>query len=560
LLSTALGSGAAFAQVAAPVTVTPQTLRPEQTDKGFRVDIPESGGLVAPAGAEGLSVTLSDVALDGGFPEVAGQTDSVLATLRGARVSLKQIYAVASEIEAIHARAGYVLARVSVPPQDLHDGGALRIIVTDGFIEAVDVAGIPKRVRSAVAVRAKPLIGRRHLRLSDIEQRLLIANDVPGLSLRSTLARGEQPGATRIILEGKHNLVSGSLGADNQLDPSLGRWSTTAQVSLNSALGFGEQIYGFVSSGYDVSVLFNSDVRERVLGGGFVLPIGSGRLTLNPEVVFSRTQPTPGAGAPATRADFQRLALRAGYTILKTRAEQLSLNGAIEQIDERNEALSFATLINHDRYMLARLGISYDRFNPDRSSVGGNIQISQGLAGLGSISVADAVAANVPFSRQGSSTIFTKITAQGHGYVPLNAVFNLNIIARGQTSFGSAVFRAEQFSLEGAEGASAYVGGVTATDEGAVIRTEVSAQGSRSAGNVALIVAPYVFGAAGIGRVNQPTQVEAGSIKLASVGLGLRATLPRWRLSLGIEYAYGTSDAVALRNVDRLNVTTTLRF
>jgi len=143
LLTSAAYALPGYAQQAAPVTVTPPSLRPQPTDNGFRIDIPNAGALSAPAGAESLSVTLASVSVEGGFAEVAGQTDPILAQLRGQRVTLAQVYAAASEIEAIHARAGYILARVSVPPQDLHDGGTLRIVVTDGFVEAVDVRAFP---------------------------------------------------------------------------------------------------------------------------------------------------------------------------------------------------------------------------------------------------------------------------------------------------------------------------------------------------------------------------------------------------------------------------------
>jgi len=241
-----LTGGAAHGQVS-PVTVTPSTLAPAARDNGMRVDIPETGALRAPAGAENLRVTLGDVRLEGGFAEVATQSEAVLQTLRGKQVTLAQIYAAASEIEAIHARAGYVLVRVSVPPQDLANGATLRITITDGFIEGVDVSGLPRRVRGPVRARTTPLIGQRHVTLRQIEQALLIAGDTPGLTLRSTLMRGNQPGGTRIVLEGSQQLLQGSLGADNGLDPSLGGSEVSLQLALNSALGLGEQIYGFVA-------------------------------------------------------------------------------------------------------------------------------------------------------------------------------------------------------------------------------------------------------------------------------------------------------------------------
>lgn len=562
-LSGALVGSPLLAQQAAPVTVTPPTLRPDRTDTGFRVDIPESGGLTAPAGAEGLNVSLTDAKLEGGFPEVADQTEVILAKLRGQKVTLKQIYAAASEIEATHARAGFILARVAVPPQDLRDGGSLRITVTDGFIESVDVAGVPERVRAAVAARASKLAGQKHLRLADIEQPLLIANEVPGLTLKSTLARGSQPGGTKLVLEGRHHLISGSIGGDNHLASSLGRWNVTAQLSLNSALGLGEQIYGFVGSGYDVSQIFSSDVRERVLGGGAVFPIGDGRLTLNPEVTFSRTQPAPALGAPATLGTLRRYTLRAGYTLVKTRMQSLALNAAVEQIDERNGVPSFGALgnLSHDHYLAARLGVAYDRVMPDGTAFGVAAQFSQGLGDTGGLSLAEAQATTLNgFSRQGASNSFSKFTAQAHGSLDFAKSLTLRVTAKGQTGFGTPMLRAEQFSLEGSDGVSAYVGGVTAVDDGVAARAELAGRVALGDAKSGAVAAPYLFVASGFGKIQQPTALEPGSIKAAAVGAGARANLPRFGFSLALEYAHGVSDYAAIDKADRVNVSASFRF
>ena len=56
-----------YAQSVSPVTVTPPSLIPERRDNGMRVDSPEAGALQAPAGAEGMGVTLGDARLEGGF-------------------------------------------------------------------------------------------------------------------------------------------------------------------------------------------------------------------------------------------------------------------------------------------------------------------------------------------------------------------------------------------------------------------------------------------------------------------------------------------------------------
>ncbi|MEO8374422.1 MAG: ShlB/FhaC/HecB family hemolysin secretion/activation protein [Sphingomonas bacterium] len=530
------------------------------------MDIPETGGLKAPAGAETLQVKLGSVVVEGGFPEVAADTEAALNKIaplgltHSPTVTLTQIYEAASQIEAAHARAGFVLARVVIPPQDLKDGGTLRIVVIDGFIEQVDVSALPKWVRAVVARRLAGLQGRKHLRLSDIEMPLLIANEIPGLTLRSTLVRGDQPGGTRLVIEGRHELVSGSVGADNGLASSLGTWSVNTQVSLNSAFGAGEQLYGFVSTGYDVSKLFSGDVRERVLGGGAVFAFGDGRFTLNPEATFTRTQPSPSPGAPATVGDLHRFALRASYTLAKTRSRSMVVSGSVEQLEESNKAPQFALTLSRDRYMVARLGLGFDRFDVDHGSFGAALQLSQGLGGLGGRDAADVVASGVGYSRVGADNDFTKVTAQGHALLPLAADWDLAASAKAQTSFGAAVFRAEQFSLEGADGVSAYVGGSTAVDQGVAARLELRHRFIAAGGKLGLAVSPYIFSAGGLGSISKPTILEPKKLNVAALGAGIRAGVASVGLYFNVEYAYGFSNVAALDKSDRANVTATLRF
>ena len=570
-LSAVLVAEVAHGQAVSPVTVTPQSLAPEHRDSGMRVEIPETGALHPPAGAERLSVALGDVRVEGGFAEVAAQTEAVAQSLRGKQVTLAQIYAAASEIEAIHARAGYVLARVSVPPQELASGAILRIAVTDGFVEGVDVSGLPRRVRAPVKARVATLVGKHHVTLHQIEQALLIAGDTPGLVLRSTLMRGSQPGGTRIVLEGSQHLLQGSIGVDNGLDPSLGRSEVNLQLALNSALGLGEQIYGFASSGYRVDKLFGSAPRERVVGGGVILPLGDGRFSLNPEATVARTLPSPAFGAPQSVGNLRRLTLRANATLVHTRSEQAGLSLAVEQIDETNKIPAFATLISHDRYMVVRPGASWNITTPAGAAYGATLQYSKGLGGLGAITAADATTSGVPFSRVGSGTRFAKLTASAHAAWVIGDGFGFALSARAQTSFGKAVFRAEQFALEGPDGLSAYVGGRTAVDAGFVERTEFSKHLETPGGPAAPIsgVTPYLFSAFGAGKIESPTALERAHVTVFNMGAGLRATLFR-HISLSGEYAHGFADVGkggagaqyvnALRQTDRVNVSASLRF
>jgi hemolysin activation/secretion protein len=549
-------AGPAAAQTTAPSSVTPPTLRPEAPATS-PVMIPQSDGLRPPAGTEGLSVTLAGVDVEGGYPEVAGQTDAILAKLKGRKVTLAEVYATASAIEAAHVRAGYILVRASVPPQQLVDGGTVRIVIVDGFIEDVDTSTVPARSRAVVAARVAGLAGRHHIKLAQIEEPLLLASDVPGVSLSSTLMRGSQPGGARLVINAKQHLLSGNVGFDNSYSPLLDRYGFSTQLSLNSALGLGEQFYGFAAGGYDLGKFFSTDAPVRVLGGGAVVPFVNGRLVVNPEATFSRTQPFAPAGVTRTRGVLQRLTVRAGYTITKTRAHTVAVNATVEQLDETNSAIDFGAEISHDRFMAARLGLSYTRTQFDGSYLALSGQVSQGLGSLGALTV---LPAGVLVSRQRAARDFTKLGLTLRGGMPVAPAVQLAVTVREQTTFGQAVFRSEQTTLEGPDALSAYTGGGTAADSAVTGRAELIRTFATAAAKERVQIAPYAFVAAGTGWIERPTVLEPGRITAGAAGIGARIAVEPLGLSLAAEYAHGFADVAALDEANRVNVSVALRF
>ena len=174
--------GFASAQAVAPSRVTPSTLAPPAGASGAIV-VTSPAGLTPPQNASNLSVAISNVTVEGGFPELEAETAAIAAKIRGRRVTVAEIFAAANAIEQAYAAHGFVLVRVAVPPQELKNGGQLRLVVIDGFVESLDVKGVPEKQRALVRARLASLIGRRHVTLPEIERRLILASDVPGLVL-----------------------------------------------------------------------------------------------------------------------------------------------------------------------------------------------------------------------------------------------------------------------------------------------------------------------------------------------------------------------------------------
>ena len=160
---------AAYAQAApsavgsvAPSQVTPpaQPL-PAPLPQGESLPTMPATPPSAMAPANDFPLRLSGAVLTGGYPDMVAAHAAFDQALRTNVRTLSGLFAAARSLEQAYADRGHVLVRVTVPPQRLAEGGKAEVVVIDGFVEAIDVEGVPPAVRSAVAARLGRLVGRR---------------------------------------------------------------------------------------------------------------------------------------------------------------------------------------------------------------------------------------------------------------------------------------------------------------------------------------------------------------------------------------------------------------
>ena len=554
-------SNASFSQTPSASQLTPQTLRPLPAPAIGGIAVPEAAPQDVPAGAAALHVLIRDIALDGGFPELADEVHQLSAPMRGQRVTVAELFAFAAAVEQAYARAGYVLVRVVVPAQKLVDGGVFRLTVIDGYIEAVDGSRLPERVRSVVEARAARLVGQRRVTLAMIERQVLLAGDVPGLSLRSSLVRGDDPGGTRLVLEGTHRWVQGSVGVDNRLSEENGRWLFTASAALNSVLGQGEQVYGTVAGSDDLKQVLEGRSPLRFWGVGAVIPVGTDGFTLNPEYTVSRSRPRVDPVFLQSEDHFERFAVRASYPLILTRSRTLRATAAYEYIEQTSTAVDFAVDLSRDRYSVLRGGLEGATLTPWGASVMASVTVSRGLGGR---SAADAAASDVPLSRQGAGPVFTKLVAEARYGQPLAEGLQLSLLGRAQTPFGDPLLKPEQLSLDSADILSGFASGTFSVDSGVVGRIELSRPVDVRLDHVSSVVTPYLFAAAGRGWLEEPTAVERRSTTAHSFGGGVRGLIAGpdgWPgASLQLEAARVSSDDPNVADETRATFSASLRF
>ena len=516
---------------------------------------PEATAQAPPADAA-LAVEAGDAYVDGGFAELATANAAFVASLAHRHVTLGQLYEARRGLEQAYARRGYILVRVTVPPQRLEPGGPLRVIVIDGFVEDIDLAHLAAPLRGAVGARLRPLVGRRHVTQGEIERALLVAGDVAGARLRSAIAPGDANGGVHLVVEGNFVRVEGQVGADNSLPASLGRWQVTGNVTLNEPLGLGDQLYLSVGSQADVGHYGFPKAALAMIGGGYVLPLGNDGATLTGEYLTSRTQPNPVPGVPLSAGNFTRARISVRIPAIRTRDQTLALTSSYELITQSEKLPQFAVQVSRDHYLAWRLGVDWQRdFGSVPVSL--NATVSHGLAGRdGSVSL--------PTSRQGATPEFADVEGTAHASLPWANGFMLDLTARGKTGFGKPLYLSEQFALDTVNGVSSFPSGSFNVDSGASLRGELRYP-PLVLGKV-LTLAPYLFGAGGWGWVARPTAAEQGYITAASAGLGTRldlsgiGVLKQSGVTISVEFGHQFSNVAGRANGERATVSAALRF
>lgn len=548
--------------------VTPTTFQPEIRRLSGALVFSGRPGLQAPPGAESLSVTIAEVIIEGALPEMEAASAAIKSRLTNGTVAVSEIFQAASDLESAYTNAGFVLVRVVLPAQTLRNGGRLRLVVVDGFVEDIDASAVPEPVRDRIQALTNSLIGRKGIRLAEIERSLLLAGDTYGVALGSALAAGATPGGTIVVLEPQYRRITGFVGIDNSISDELGSATLGGGLEFNGMLGMGEVFY-LRASGYpggnDGSGrggFFDSDPRLRTLAAGAVFPLGDNGLTINVEATQSRT--TPDTTGLSTSSLFERLSFRLYYPWVRSRSFNLTSQLSFDMQSDSQDiiALSGNLPIYRDKLRVLRVAGDAVWHKDSGAVIEAGAVASFGLDKFGARGADDATAL-LPLSRAGTDAEFVKLQISGRYRQQLGERFAFSLSGRGQTSFGSPLMESEQFGIASAQEISAFDAGTLSGDSGWVVRGEVSTPIETTIANIPLLVSPYFFLSTGAVYIHEPTAVENSKLQVSALGVGVDIiSLKDVQFSaatLRLEYSKGFRDD-DLSDGSRISLVGSFRF
>lgn len=485
-----------------------------------------------------LSVLVGDVVVEGGFDELTDATGPMMDAFKGRRSTVEELQALAQALELVYHDAGYFLVRVTIPPQEVNDGGTFRLLVIDGYLEGIDLEAVPARTRSHLEGLFTPITNQRRLKMAEFERTVVLSRQMPGMSIQTTLMSDEDVGASLLVVQGEWTKFGGSVRLSSQLSEAAAPWDASMQFHLNQPFGRGEQITAHLSG--PASTLFSPmgpNANNRTIGTGFRLPLGYDGMSLHLGYTASDTfTPSPHWIIPATRSNLQRTSLELSKPVRLSRTDELRLSGILEATDQSLQAPDFEATLHQDGLRVLRLAATsrYETTSGARLSL--TLQLSQGLTALGARTDRDVQETGIPFSRPGAAPGFQKVSMTASWRYPLASRFALTSTLRGQYALKGPVPTTELFGLSGGNALPSLALGIGANDHGWTLREEIDTHLSLLNGNLPLSLYSYVTGGQTANQTSKSPVAMAG-------GVGLRGDVGPTRFSL--EYAWGRANSVS---------------
>ena len=438
--------------------------------------------------------------------------------LIGKSKSINELNLIAKKMTKDYQLNDFPLVRVILPKQELKpDSATIFFKVIDGFIEKINLEKIPKKQKKAVFRYLRELKDKKNIKNSLLERKLLLAGRVAGLQLNTAFAPGTKEGATILVVEAKHKLISGNINFNNTQSEELGRQLGVLQTTINSPFGFGESLTMFGLARPTIKGMKGTGNAVTIRGGGlsFSYPLGDNGLISNFSYSESMTRPGGDITSLGIESNMKSGALGLTYPLKLSANTSWTVRGNLTWIDELQQTNTTGVdqILSHDRLTSLRLGITY--FGCPRGCIYFDSELSRGID-VASRSASEAT--DTPLSR-------TSGTSQYH-HLRVNSSYSFYILTNYLMKIGlggqytdDALLNSEQSTVIGMDRISSLTSGAISGDKIWYIRAEVNR-------NFLLLknlsITPYIYSAMGVAYLNRPTAAENKETAAKSVGVGLQ--------------------------------------
>lgn len=466
----------------------------------------------SPPSAQSGRFVLTGLTVDGVTAYPLRDLAPLYADYLAREVSIDALVKIAQAITDKYRADGYFLSRAVVPPQP--PGGHARIRVYEGYIGEVEVTG---DAAPALEALLSGLTDRRPLRLGDLERRLTLATDLPGVQPRSQIEPFiDDPARHKLVVAAGLRRWTSSLYLDNRGTEAVGPVQVNARIARNSLARPGDQL--------GLSVLtVPSDPGEFVQGeASYAAALAAGsRLRGAISASRSRQGTTPLNNNVGTES--QAASLRIAHPLIRGRRQSL---WAAVMVDGRHVEQAFRNGASYsDDLRVVRGSLQADRAMGG-SSFSAYVQGSRGLEILGATRRPEF--GNSRFDADGS---FWKVNFGASHYRDVGQRAGVYLSADGQWS-PDRLLLSEEFAPGGLPYGRAYNYAEISGDSGLAGLAEFRYGFAPKASPISFFQT-YAF-IDGAKVWNKPAAFGSRSAAFSSAGAGVRLTL-RSRFTFRVE-------------------------
>lgn len=452
---------------------------------------------VEPDGPEtGPTFELKGITFDSSAFLSSAALEAVTAPRIGTRVSIKDLRAIAAEVNALYTARGILTARAYVPPQKI-EGGVARIALVEGRLGTLNIAESQytssKFVRSRITISPNAVVD-----LSRLRRQINVFNRTNDMRIQAQLQPGAQVGLTDILISIAEPSRTGlQLFVDTYGYESTGRYQAGISLRRNALL-FGSDrvnLYGSLSDGGLVGNI------------GYSVVAGSGRIGLN----YSRSQITVTQG-PSASLD------------IKGFADTGSFNYAHALLEKDTWHATFLASASYTASENLLSGQSVGQSKVYKATSGVAVGSGAGTDMSANLNLTASVARAKDSLEPGGTTI-PIFNADLSFLARLSNTLSLRVVASGQHAEATFVPSNQLFQLGGPASIRGFEPGSASGSSGYYTQTELNLMFPK-------ISNTNVFAFLDHGKA---FSADFGDRALSSVGAGLR--VPIWRFY--IETAVG---------------------